>query len=65
MAVDGCKFKADNNCRRYHGQEQLAKLIEAVEARIEEYLGQWDEQDAQTQGLTNILVMDRQRPVPA
>lgn len=52
VAIDGSKFKAVNNSRRYYSQEQLAKLTERVEARIEEYLGQLDECDSQAQGVS-------------
>jgi transposase len=51
VAIDGAKFKAVNNLRRYHTQEQLRELIQTVESRIEEYLGQLDHQDEQAQGV--------------
>src|SRR5213594_2608601 len=51
VAIDGSKFKALNNSRRYYTQEQLGELINRIESRIEEYLGELDQQDDQMQGL--------------
>ena len=50
VAVDGSKFKAVNNLRRYYTQEQLRDLVEKVEGRIEEYLSQLDHQDSEAEG---------------
>jgi transposase len=50
VAIDGAKFKAVNNSRRYYTQKQLQDLIQKVESRIEDYLGEMDQQDLQTQG---------------
>jgi transposase len=50
VAIDGAKFKAVNNTRRYYTQNQLQELIKTVESRIEAYLGEMDHQDAQTEG---------------
>lgn len=51
VAIDGSKFKAVNNPRRHYTQEELGELLEKVEKRIEEYLGQLDQQDAEAQGV--------------
>jgi transposase len=51
VAIDGSKFKALNNSRRYYNQEQLRELINRIESRIEEYLGELDQQDDQMQGV--------------
>lgn len=51
VAIDGSKFKAVNNSRRHYTQEQLRELIEKIESRIEEYLGELDRQDEDTQGV--------------
>lgn len=50
VAIDGSKFKALNNSRRYGAAAQLRKLIAHVDARIEEYLQALDSQDAQAEG---------------
>jgi transposase len=50
VAIDGCKFGAVNNSRRHYTSEQLAELIQKVESRIEEYLGQLDQQDQAAAG---------------
>jgi len=52
VAIDGCKFAAVNNCRRHFTQEQLAELIGKIEQRIQDYLGQLDQQDQQASGTT-------------
>lgn len=49
VAIDGTKFKALNNSRRYHTQEQLQELIQKIESRIEQYLGELDRQDDELQ----------------
>ncbi|HXJ71734.1 MAG TPA: IS1182 family transposase [Candidatus Dormibacteraeota bacterium] len=51
VAIDGSKFKAVNNSRRHYTQEQLRELIQKIESRIDQYLGELDDQDAQTEGL--------------
>jgi transposase len=51
VAIDGSKFKAVNNPRRHYTQEQLQELVQKIEARIEEYLGELDRQDAEAQGV--------------
>jgi transposase len=51
VAVDGAKFKAVNNTRRYYTQEQLVELLKKIETRIEAYLGELDRQDNQAQGV--------------
>lgn len=50
VAIDGSKFKADNNSRRYHSQKQLRERIQKLEQRIEEYLSQLDQNDDQGLG---------------
>jgi transposase len=52
VAIDGCKFAAVNNSKRHFTQEQLTELIAKVESRIEQYLGQLDQQDEQGAGTT-------------
>jgi transposase len=52
VAIDGAKFKAVNNIRRHFTQEQLRELIQKIEKRIEEYLGELDSQDEQLQGVS-------------
>jgi transposase len=47
VAIDGSKFKADNNSRRYHSQKQLRERIQKLEQRIEEYLNHLDQDDDQ------------------
>ena len=51
VAIDGSKFKAVNNPRRYYTQEQLQELVQKVEARVEAYLGELDQQDAEAEGV--------------
>ena len=51
MAIDGAKFKASNNSRRHYTQEQLGELPGKIEARIDEYLGELDGQDAAAEGV--------------
>ena len=52
IAIDGAKFKAVNNTRRYYTQEQLVELLKKIETRIEIYLGELDRQDDQAEGVT-------------
>jgi transposase len=51
VAIDGSKFKAVNNSRRHYTQQQLGELMQKIESRIEEYLGQLDEQDEGAHGV--------------
>jgi transposase len=51
VAIDGSKFKALNNPRRHHTQEQLRGAVEKIDSRIEEYLSQMDQQDTEAQGV--------------
>ena len=51
VATDGSKFKAVNNPRRHYTQEQLQELVQKVEARIDEYLGELDRQDTEAEGV--------------
>ena len=51
VAIDGSKFKAVNNPRRHYTQEQLQKLVHKVEACIETYLADLDQQDAEAPGV--------------
>src|SRR5215203_3134924 len=48
VAIDGAKFKAVNSPKRHYTAEQLQELIEQVDARIEEYVGRLDAEDADT-----------------
>lgn len=45
VAIDGCKFKAVNNPRRYYTGKKLEQLSQKIEARIQEHLQQMDQQD--------------------
>ena len=51
VAIDGSKFKAVNNPRRHYTQEQLQELMQKMEARIDEYLGELDRQDTEAEGV--------------
>jgi transposase len=51
VAIDGSKFKALNNTRRYYTQEQLEELVKRIDSRIEAYLGGLDHQDQEAQGV--------------
>jgi transposase len=53
VAIDGCKFKAVNNTRRYYTKEKLDELNQKIEARIREYLGQMDQEDDAAAGTTD------------
>jgi len=53
VAIDGCKFKAVNNTRRYYTQEQLSQLSQKIEARIQEYLEQMDQEDGHAAGVSH------------
>lgn len=50
VVIDGSKFKASNNPKRYCRPEDLAALVKQVEARIENYLAQLDQADEESQG---------------
>jgi transposase len=51
VAIDGSKFKAVNNIGQHYTQKQLEELVAKIEKRIEEYLGQLDQEDAQAEGV--------------
>jgi len=51
VAIDGSKFKAVNNTRRYCSQEQLAEMLGKIQARIDEYLNELDRQDTEAEGV--------------
>jgi transposase len=46
IAVDGAKFKAVNSPRRHYTGAKLAELVTRIDARIEDYLGRLDAEDA-------------------
>lgn len=46
IAIDGAKFKAVNSSRRHYTAEQLAELVTQIDARIDDYLGRLDAEDA-------------------
>jgi transposase len=50
VAIDGSKFKAVNNTRRYYTREKLDELSQKIEARIQEHLQQMDQQDEAAAG---------------
>ena len=52
VAIDGSKFKAVNNPSRRCSPEQLQELIKKIEERIEAYLQQLDQQDAEAEGVS-------------
>jgi transposase len=51
VAIDGSKFKAVNNPSRHYTKEQLQELVAKIEERIDNYLGQLDQQDQELQGV--------------
>jgi transposase len=51
VAIDGSKFKAVNHPARHYGAEQLQQLAARVDERIEQYLQQLDQRDAEAQGV--------------
>jgi transposase len=51
MAIDGSKFKALNSPQRHYQQEQMRELVQQVEQRIQEYLGELDCQDEELAGV--------------
>jgi transposase len=46
VAIDGSKFKGVNNRRRNFNEARLAKAIKALEAKIDSYMNELDEADA-------------------
>jgi transposase len=50
VAIDGSKFKAASNPSRCYTAEQLQELIQKIEERIEAYLQQLDQSDAEAEG---------------
>jgi transposase len=55
VAIDGSKFKAVNSSRRHYTQAQLQELVAKIEGRIDDYLSQLEQQDAQAQGVAGRL----------
>jgi transposase len=51
VAIDGSKFKAFNNPKRCCTAKELAELINKVDERIEHYLRQLDQSDAEAEGV--------------
>lgn len=47
VAIDGSKFKAQNNSERNFTQKKLAAVIKREQARVEKYLQELDEGDAE------------------
>jgi transposase len=47
IAIDGSKFKAQNNSERNFTQKKLAEVIKREQKRVEKYLQELDEADAQ------------------
>lgn len=47
VAIDGSKFKAQNNSERNFTQKKLAAVIQREQARVEKYLQELDEADAE------------------
>ena len=47
IAIDGSKFKAQNNSERNFTQKKLAAVIKREQKRVEKYLQELDEADAQ------------------
>jgi transposase len=50
VAIDGSKFKAVNNPARRYTAEQFRELVQTLEERIEDYLQNLDQQDAEAEG---------------
>jgi transposase len=59
VAIDGSKFKAQNNSERNFTQKKLAAVIKREQARVEKYLQELDEGDAEEDGA------EAERPVSA
>lgn len=51
VAIDGSKFKAQNNSERNFTPKKLAVVIKREQARVEKYLQELDEADAEEDGL--------------
>jgi transposase len=50
VAIDGSKFKALNNPKRSLTAQELSELLQQVDARIEQYLRQLDQNDVEAEG---------------
>ena len=50
VAIDGSKFKALNNPKRSLTAKELSELLQQVDARIEQYLSQLDQNDVEAEG---------------
>ena len=50
VAIDGSKFKALNNPNRCLTAKELCEMLEQVDARIEQYLQQLDQNDLEVEG---------------
>jgi transposase len=50
VAIDGSKFKAYNNPKRFLTRGQLSELLKQVEGRIEQYLEGLDHDDREAEG---------------
>ena len=50
VAIDGSKFKAQNNSERNFTQKKLAEVIKREQKRVEKYLRELDEADAAEDG---------------
>jgi transposase len=55
IAIDGCKFKAVNNYERNFTSERLSHLLQAVDTRIEAYLAELNQADAQTSPVPQLV----------
>jgi transposase len=51
VAIDGSKFKAVNHPSRHYTAQQLQELVQKVDERIDAYLAQLDQQDAEAEGV--------------
>lgn len=54
VAIDGSKFKAVNNSRRYYTKERLEELTALVERHIEHYVCELDRHDAEAAGVSGV-----------
>jgi transposase len=52
VAIDGSKFKACNNPKRFLTPDQISELLKQVEGRIEQYLEQMEQNDLEAEGTT-------------
>jgi transposase len=59
VAIDGSKFKAQNNSERNFTQKKLGAVIKREQARVEKYLQELDEGDAEEEAA------EAERPVSA